>query len=514
MYQNRSGELLVTFINRRFLIEERLLSGDACTSGRVISDLITEKSSKNYDAIKGLRKPRCIKLTKSLINVLNTCGVHDCAKPRRRLRNSSSIPLDIKYRGSANVFEECTNFLNSSYILASNNYGKPSISTKTHNLSQICNALDFFRSCSSLRSNCIKQLLGTQGFGTKGKNLSTKILIYSTKDRLLATEFIWLARLIGLESKLITVENRERDKYYYVYFKLYGGNEGGLLSERIPLQPISKIIKKLSRNTRLPSEITRTIEEFSRLGRRYVPRKIARRILEILGKYANKLTEDDRNIVNRLKILLNSDIGVLKVVRIRKMKYSGYVYDLSVPGTELFMGGIIPIALHNTGHPVLSTFHAGSVERLIQRLTGEPIKIPKTFMDNLNFAIVQSAVWREGIMVRRILSVNEILGYDPTSDSIIFIPVFNWDPVKDTFMFRGRGASFLLEEKIALRKGISRLEMRKIYEELNMRAEFLRELVNRKIFNYFDVWKAVVKVHELGLEEALRRLKKGRLLRG
>ena len=81
-------------------------------------------------------------------------------------------------------------------------------------------------------------------------------------------------------------------------------------------------------------------------------------------------------------------------------------------------------------------------------------------------------------------------------------------------MFRGRGASFLLEEKIALRKGISRLEMRKIYEELNTRAEFLRELVNRKVFNYFDVWKAVVKVHELGLEEALRRLKKGRLLRG
>ena len=510
----REGELLVTFINRRFQTEERLLSGDTSLSGRVISGFNAERSSKNYDAIKGLRKPRCIKLTKNLINVLNKCGVYDCAKPRRRLRNSSPTQLVIKYRGSANVFKEYNNFLNSFDILASNNYGRPSISTKTHNLSQDCNASNFFGSCTSLRSNCIKQLLETQGFSTKRKNVSTKIIIYFTRDRLLATKFIWLARLIGLESKLITVEDQERGKHYCVYFKLYSSNEDELLSERIPLQPISKIIKKLSRNTKLPSEITRTIEEFSRLGRRYVPRKIARRVLEILEKYANKLSEDDRNIVDRLKILLNSDIGVLKVVRIRKMKYSGYVYDLSVPGTELFMGGIIPIALHNTGHPVLSTFHAGSVERMIQRLTGNPINVPKTFMDNLNFAIVQSAVWREGILVRRILSVNEILGYDPASDTIIFIPVFNWDPAKDTFMFRGRGASFLLEEKIALRKGISRLEMRKIYEELNTRAEFLRELVNRKVFNYFDVWKAVVKVHELGLEEALRRLKKGRLLRG
>jgi len=44
---------------------------------------------------------------------------------------------------------------------------------------------------------------------------------------------------------------------------------------------------------------------------------------------------------------LESDIALLKVIDVKKKKYDGYVYDISVPGTELFIGGEIPIALHN-----------------------------------------------------------------------------------------------------------------------------------------------------------------------
>ena len=203
-----------------------------------------------------------------------------------------------------------------------------------------------------------------------------------------------------------------------------------------------------------------------------------------------------------------SSVTMFDLLRAALRQRPNYIIVGEIRGPE----AAIAFQAMQTGHPVLSTFHAGSVERLIQRLTGDPINIPKTFMDNLNFVIIQSAVWREGIMVRRVLSINEILGYDPNTDSIIFIPVFIWDPVKDVFVFRGRGASYLLEEKIATMRGLSRLEMRKIYEELEMRAEYLRELVRRKIFNYYDVWKAIVKTHELGLEEAFKRLRKGSLL--
>jgi len=165
-----------------------------------------------------------------------------------------------------------------------------------------------------------------------------------------------------------------------------------------------------------------------------------------------------------------------------------------------------------TGHPVLSTFHAATVERVVQRLTGDPIKIPKSFMDNLNFVLIQSAVWRGGVMVRRVLSVNEIIGYDPRADAIIYVPVFVWDPIKDVFTFRGRGASYLLENKIAAMRGISRTEMRKIYDEIDMRAYFLDLLIKKKIFNYYDVWNAIVKTYEIGLETAVKRLERGALL--
>jgi flagellar protein FlaI len=164
-----------------------------------------------------------------------------------------------------------------------------------------------------------------------------------------------------------------------------------------------------------------------------------------------------------------------------------------------------------TGHPGLATFHAGSVDQVVQRLVGEPIRVPKAFIPNLNFVLIQNAVWRGGQMVRRVISVNEIVSYDPRSDSIVYVPVFTWDSVRDRFTFRGRGASFLLESKIASMAGLSRLEIRKIYEELDLRAEFLKELVNRKILDYFKVWEAIKKTYEISLEDALAKLRRGSL---
>jgi len=102
-----------------------------------------------------------------------------------------------------------------------------------------------------------------------------------------------------------------------------------------------------------------------------------------------------------------------------------------------------------TGHPVMSTFHAANVEKLIQRLTADPINIPKTYVDNLNFVIIQSAVRRpDGKLVRRVLSINEVLGYNPDKGGISFIEAFSWDPVTDSFIFSAMGSSYILENKL------------------------------------------------------------------
>ena len=55
----------------------------------------------------------------------------------------------------------------------------------------------------------------------------------------------------------------------------------------------------------------------------------------------------------------------------------------------------------------MDTFHAATVEKLIQRLTGHPINIPKTYVDNLNLVVIQSSVrLPNGKDGRRITAIN------------------------------------------------------------------------------------------------------------
>jgi len=172
--------------------------------------------------------------------------------------------------------------------------------------------------------------------------------------------------------------------------------------------------------------------------------------------------------------------------------------------------GNIAFQAMQTGHPVLATFHAASVVRLVQRLTGYPIEVPKTYIDNLNAVIIQSAVHdpETGKYKRRVLSVNEILGYDPAEGRFEFIEVFSWEPSSDSFEFRGLGSSYLLETKIAIMKGLSGREIRKVYEELDLRAKIIDLMRKLNIRNYWDVWDTVVWVHNVGLEKAYEKLRR------
>ena len=164
-----------------------------------------------------------------------------------------------------------------------------------------------------------------------------------------------------------------------------------------------------------------------------------------------------------------------------------------------------------TGTPVLSTFHAGSVEKLIQRLTGSPIEIPKTYMDVLNCVVIQSAVRvpRTGTFERRVLSVNEIVGYDPLEGRFSYIELFTWQPREDLHEFRGEGSSHLLENRVAVMKGISRGELRKIYRELELRASFLSRLVDLGVFDYFEVWRVINQAYVIGVERIMDLVESG-----
>ena len=138
-----------------------------------------------------------------------------------------------------------------------------------------------------------------------------------------------------------------------------------------------------------------------------------------------------------------------------------------------------------TGHPVMSTFHAGSVHSMIQRLSGDPINIPIAFMDNLNVVLIQSAVYVNGKIERRVLSVTELLRYSDEVGKVLTREVFTWDGIHDRHMFRGLYNSYIMESKIAHHIGLE--DTREIYNILKDRANIIEKLVENDILDYFEL---------------------------
>lgn len=149
--------------------------------------------------------------------------------------------------------------------------------------------------------------------------------------------------------------------------------------------------------------------------------------------------------------------------------------------------GNIAFQAMQTGHGVMATFHASSVQKVIQRLTGEPINVPKVNIDNLDLVVIQSAVrGPDGSSLRRIVSVNEIVDYDSASNTFSFITAFRWRAEDDTFEFPGDMNSFVLEQKVAAKRGIPESKRRSIYSELRKRAVILEKIHKRGGATSFD----------------------------
>ena len=162
--------------------------------------------------------------------------------------------------------------------------------------------------------------------------------------------------------------------------------------------------------------------------------------------------------------------------------------------------GAVAFGAMQTGHPVMSTFHAASVEKLIQRLCGDPINIPKTYVDNLNLVIIQSAVKRpDGQLVRRMISCNELVGFNAETQGFTFVEMFTWEPITDTFIWSGKGNSYLLENKIATMLGMPDSKKSEIYLEVEKRAKILERLHKAGYTKFWDLFTMMTKIKKQGL---------------
>ena len=114
--------------------------------------------------------------------------------------------------------------------------------------------------------------------------------------------------------------------------------------------------------------------------------------------------------------------------------------------------------------------------------------------------IIMSAVrLPDGRPARRVLSINEIIEYDTESNSFGFIEVFRWNPSTDTFEFPGDMNTNLLENVVGAKRGISPQESRRIYSEIEERANILRKLQERNVSNFYELHNVLSQAYREGL---------------
>jgi archaeal flagellar protein FlaI len=170
-----------------------------------------------------------------------------------------------------------------------------------------------------------------------------------------------------------------------------------------------------------------------------------------------------------------------------------YIVVGEIRGAE----GAVAFQAMQTGHPCVASFHAETVQKMIQRLTSDPINVPLTFIDNLNVAVIQKAIHRDGRLLRRITDIAEIEGYSEIDGGVLTRPVFSYDAIQDKHAFRGRNNSYILEKKIAETLGYP--DPRMIYDDLDERARVLEAMVENEIFHHEEVNRILDLYKEKGI---------------
>src|SRR3989338_1964421 len=87
----------------------------------------------------------------------------------------------------------------------------------------------------------------------------------------------------------------------------------------------------------------------------------------------------------------------------------------------------------SSGHPSISTFHAGSVDTMIKRLTTPPIELSPSLIESLDVVAIMTHAKEKGKSARRIKEIVEIESVDPKSEEVNTRMIFKWDPINDTY---------------------------------------------------------------------------------
>src|SRR3989338_1678169 len=130
-----------------------------------------------------------------------------------------------------------------------------------------------------------------------------------------------------------------------------------------------------------------------------------------------------------------------------------------------------------SGHPCISTIHAGSVDDVIKRLQTKPIKLSVGLIESLDMVIVMVHSREKGKSARRVKEIVEIESIDINSGAPLTTKSFVWIPADDSYEYRTN--SWLLN-KVSTEKGIP---MNVVIREIAKRKKFLSWLYENNITN-------------------------------
>jgi flagellar protein FlaI len=138
-----------------------------------------------------------------------------------------------------------------------------------------------------------------------------------------------------------------------------------------------------------------------------------------------------------------------------------------------------------SGHSSLSTFHAGSIDTVIKRLTSPPIELSPTLIESLDTIAVIVHAREKGKSARRIKEVVEVESVDAKTGEVKTVPIFTWNPSTDTFE--------KVNESIKVKKFVTakggRIE--DALAEIERRKKILEWLRAKGIKDYLEVTKII-----------------------
>ncbi len=139
----------------------------------------------------------------------------------------------------------------------------------------------------------------------------------------------------------------------------------------------------------------------------------------------------------------------------------------------------------SSGHPSMSTFHAGSVDTVIKRLTTPPIDLSPTLLESLDVITILTHAREKGKSARRTKEVVEIVGVDPKTGEVNTNVIFRWNPITDGYEKVNDSVKI---EKFATARGAT---MDAAVKEIEQRKKVIEWMQAKGVKDYLEVAKIV-----------------------